>query len=210
MRVLRLAGAAVVAAACGGGNGGTPPPPAVSSVTITPNAAQSINVGGTVGFSAQPRDGQNNVLSNRTINWTSTDPTKVSLSGSTGSSVTATGLAAGSSQVYAASEGRESSRITVTVTPAAPPPQQATVEATASSTFNPSSVTIAAGGTVTWNFAPTPPHNVMFTSSNVPPGGDIGTTQNTSVPRTFPNPGSYPYTCNLHPGMNGTVIVVQP
>jgi len=67
-------------------------------------------------------------------------------------------------------------------------------------------VTITSGGTVTWTFVPDPPHNATFTQGQ-PAGGNIGTTQGTTVSRTFPAAGSYPYTCTLHPGMNGVVVV---
>jgi plastocyanin len=36
---------------------------------------------------------------------------------------------------------------------------------------------------------------------------DIAVVSNTVVTRTFPTPGVYPYTCTLHPGMDGTIIV---
>ena len=208
MRVLRLVGAVVVVTGCGGGGGGgggTPPPPAVASTTINPSSAQSINVAGTVAFSAQPKDAQGGNLT-RTVTWSTSDATKVSLSATTGASVTATGVAVGSSQIRATSETVPSTLVTVTVTPSGPNPMTADVTATATDTFNPSTVTIAPGGTVTWTFVPAREHNVTFTG-NAPPGGTIGTTSNTTVSRTFPNAGSYPYTCTLHSGMNGTVNV---
>lgn len=212
MRVRRLAAVALCAVGCGGGGdggGGTPPPPAaVSTVAITPAAAQSITVGATVPFSAQPRDAQGNNLT-RTVTWTTSDASKVSLSTTTGASVTATGVAAGASNVRATADGVQSAQVTVTVTAAGPPPSSANVTATASSTFDPNSVTIAAGGTVSWTFVATPDHNVTFTGP-APPGGNIPTTNSTTVSRTFPNAGTYPYNCTLHGGMNGTVTVVQP
>jgi plastocyanin len=213
MRVLRLAGAAVVIAGCGGGGGGggggTPPPPAVSAVVITPGTAQSITVGATVQFSAQPRDAQGGNLT-RAVTWTNSDPSKVSLSATTGSPVTATGVAAGSSNIRAVSELIQSTQVAVTVTPGGAPAQSADVSATPTDVFDPASVTIGAGGTVTWTFAPAPTvHNVTF-GTNKPTGGDIGNTSGAAVSRTFPTTGSYPYSCTVHPGMNGTVTVVQP
>jgi plastocyanin len=216
MRARHLAAAAIFAIACGGGGGGgnggggtPPPPPAVATVGITPAGAQSIAVGGTVAFAAQPRDAQNNTLS-RTVTWTTSDATKVSLSSTSGSAVTATGVAAGTSNIRATADGIPSADITVTVTGGGgAPPQSASVTASAASTFDPSSVTIGAGGTVTWTFVALPEHNVTF-GTNKPTGGDIGNTSSASVSRTFPNVGSYPYTCTLHAGMNGTVTVVAP
>jgi plastocyanin len=200
-----VAAAAVAGCGGGGGDGGgtTAPPVAVSSVAITPSAAQSIIVGQTISFSAQPRDAQGNSL-NRAVTWTTSDASKVSLSSTAGVSVTATGVAVGSSVITATSESKPSTAVTVTVTQAGPFPNSASVDATTSDTFVPASVDIAAGGTVTWTFAKT--HNVTF-GSNKPTGGDIGNTNSGSASRTFPNAGSYPYTCTLHAGMNGTVVV---
>ncbi len=39
------------------------------------------------------------------------------------------------------------------------------------------------------------------------PGGHIPASTNTSVGRTCPSAGTYAYTCTLHAGMNGTVVV---
>jgi plastocyanin len=210
MRVLRLVGAVVIVAGCGGGGdggGGTPPPPpTVASVVINPAAAQSITVGGTVSFSAQPQTAQGSPLS-RTVSWTTSDQSKVSLSATTGTSVTATGVAAGTSQIRATSEGVQSTPVTVTVTAGGGPnPSTADVTATSpANTFSPATVTIAPGGTVTWTIVDT--HNVTF-SGNAPPGGSSPPAlTNTTFARTFPNAGAYPYTCTLHQGMNGTVNV---
>jgi plastocyanin len=202
MRVRRLAGAVILVTGCGGG-GGTPPPPPVSSVTISPATAQSINVGGTVAFSAQT------VPAGRTINWSTTDQSKVSLSAPSGAAVTATGVAAGSSQIRATSEGVPSTQVTVTVTAGGGPnPSTADVTATATDTFNPSTVAIAPGGTVAWTFVPNRDHNVTFAAGGPQPtGGNIPTTNNTTVSRNFPNAGTYNYFCTLHGGMNGTVNV---
>jgi plastocyanin len=207
MRVLGLVGAVVIVTGCGSGGdggGGTPPPPTVAIVAINPSAAQSIPVSGTIAFSAQPQGAGGSPLS-RTVTWTTSDQSKVSLSATTGASVTATGVAAGASQIRATSEGVQSSQVTVTVTSGGGPnPSTADVSATAANTFVPASVTIAPGGVVTWSFAIT--HNVTF-GTNKPTGGDIGNTDSGTASRTFPTAGTFPYTCTLHSGMNGTVNV---
>ena len=82
-------------------------------------------------------------------------------------------------------------------------PSSATV-ATSDAAFQPPSVDITAGGSVTWNFGPTA-HNVNFSGSGAP--ANIGTTSSASVERTFPTAGSFPYLCNLHAGMTATVVV---
>jgi plastocyanin len=211
MRLGRLACVAVAVGGCGGGNGGsTPPPPPpppgqVASVVITsPSGAQTIGACGTVSFTAQARDAQGNALTSAGITWNST-PSNVSFPTATGSSTTGIGTSIGSASVTAASGTVTSSGVNVTIQGGGAG-TTADVAATASSTFSPRCVTITAGGTVSWAFAPDPAHNVIF-EPNKPTGGDIGTTQGTTVSRTFPNAGTYRYTCNLHAGMNGWVVV---
>jgi plastocyanin len=210
MRVLRLAGVAIVVAGCGGGgdggNGGTQPPPPVASVVISPGGAQSLQACGTRAFSAEARNAQGNPLSGRAFTWSTSDPTKVSLSANSGTQITATAVGVGSSTLTASSGG-VTSNPGVTVTVNAGGASGSADVGTTAATFTPSCVTITAGGTVTWTFIAAPSHNVTFTTSNKPPQGDIATTQNTTVSRQFPTAGSYPYTCTLHGGMNGVVVV---
>lgn len=72
--------------------------------------------------------------------------------------------------------------------------------------YNPATVTIAAGGTVTWRFEDgTTPHTVtsdtnLFGSN--PNGMTSGIYQ-----RTFAKAGTYAYYCDFHPQMKGTVTV---
>ncbi len=70
--------------------------------------------------------------------------------------------------------------------------------------FVPTSV--VAGTTVTWTNNSGVPHNVTsttdgygFASGNFGPGGSYG--------YTFVRPGTYTYTCTIHPGMNGVLTV---
>lgn len=75
--------------------------------------------------------------------------------------------------------------------------------------FEPTQVTIKAGGTVTWlNCAdPDEPAHTStadqgaWSSPLLPPG--------TSFTRTFPQAGSFPYHCEPHPFMTGTIVVGQ-
>jgi hypothetical protein len=80
------------------------------------------------------------------------------------------------------------------------------VQASSSNTFTPNSVTVAVGGTVTWGFAIE--HNVLFSGAGAPQ--DIGVTGSGSVARVFNTAGTFPYTCSLHAGMSGTVLVASP
>ena len=54
---------------------------------------------------------------------------------------------------------------------------------------------------------PALPHNVIWTPRFPGSPADIAVISSTVVTRTFPTPGVYPYTCTLHPGMDGTIIV---
>lgn len=91
------------------------------------------------------------------------------------------------------------------VTVTAPQPGSVTVT-TPNQTFSPSMVTIAAGGSVLWQFSAST-HNVTF-SGPAPTGGNIpDTPAGNAVSRTFPVAGTYGYLCTRHGGMTGTVIV---
>jgi plastocyanin len=69
--------------------------------------------------------------------------------------------------------------------------------------FLPTNVTIQAGGTVGWSNQDTASHTTTgennLWNANLGPGG--------SFQRTFPTAGSFSYSCTVHPGMTGTVIV---
>lgn len=95
--------------------------------------------------------------------------------------------------------------------PTTPPPAAAPSAATITTperTFSPSAVTVAAGGTVTWQ-AVDDDHEVVFVGS-APPGGNPGEIEEgTSAARTFTEAGSYDFECLRHrdKGMRGTVVV---
>jgi plastocyanin len=86
---------------------------------------------------------------------------------------------------------------------AAPAPATASVSL-AGKAFSPASVTVAVGGVVTWTNNDSMPHNVTSSS-----GAFHSTTLNPGqvFSFTFTTPGTYPYSCTFHGGMNGTVIV---
>jgi plastocyanin len=71
-------------------------------------------------------------------------------------------------------------------------------------TFTPPEVTIAVGGTVSFDF-PNEPHNVIFARVTGAPS-DIQQTRNAIVTRQFTVAGTFPYDCRLHPGMDGVVV----
>jgi hypothetical protein len=104
--------------ACGGGgsddgDGGTPPPPPptpVESVTITPGPSLTLSVGATTQLSAAARDAQGNVLTGRTITWSTTAQGVATVS----ASGLVTAAAAGTAQIRATSDGK-TGQVTITV-----------------------------------------------------------------------------------------------
>jgi plastocyanin len=184
-----------------------------TSVRIDP-AAPGVAVGATVQLTATPLDQLGRAMTGLpAATWTTSDATKATV-GATG---VVTGVAAGTATVTAritqGSVTREAAAtVTVggTTTPTPPPtaPTTATVT-TPGTTFSPANVTIATGGSVTWQFTGSTRHNVTF-SGTVPTGGNIPDTDaGGSASRTFGAAGTYSYTCTRHNGMNGTVVV-QP
>jgi plastocyanin len=81
-----------------------------------------------------------------------------------------------------------------------------TVIARAGDTFDPASLTVGVGTTVSFVFEATG-HNVTFSPVGGRPADISGSNSNTTITRTFSQTGTFAYTCTLHAGMNGTVIV---
>jgi plastocyanin len=87
------------------------------------------------------------------------------------------------------------------------PVPAATVQATPAIKFTPNTVTLIAGGTVTFDFGSVE-HNVFF--DNAPAGAPANITApsaNKSTTLTFTTKGTFVYNCHIHPGMRGTVVV---
>ena len=84
--------------------------------------------------------------------------------------------------------------------------------------FEPATVTVSAGDTVTWENNKMAPHNVVFDANGVPGGKDmadkLSNTKLTFSPgesysSTFDEPGEYTYYCAPHrgAGMVGKIVV---
>lgn len=72
--------------------------------------------------------------------------------------------------------------------------------------FNPSTITVSAGTTITWTNNDGVEHTVTSTDGPAPfdcPSLMSGGT----VQFTFDTPGTYTYRCNIHPTMTGTIVV---
>ena len=71
--------------------------------------------------------------------------------------------------------------------------------------FSPNPITVPAGASVTWSNASGVSHTATadggaWTTGVVSPG-------QTSAQIAFPNPGTFPYHCAIHPSMHGTIVV---
>jgi plastocyanin len=87
------------------------------------------------------------------------------------------------------------------------PVAAADVHATPAIQFTPSTVTLAVGGTITFDFESLP-HNVYFDGAPAgAPANITGASSDVSVTRTFNAAGRFAYSCHLHPGMSGVVVV---
>jgi plastocyanin len=175
--------------------------PVLTSVTVTPNSP-SITVGGTVQLTATPLDQFGNALSGAPAPSFSSGSPGVATVNGTGlvTSVTA-GTATITASVTSGSITKTATSV-VTVTPQS----GGTTVTTPNLTFAPPSVTIAAGGTVTWQFSGAL-HNVTFTGT-APTGGNISDQAvGNAVSRTFATAGTYTYECTNHNNMTGTVVV---
>lgn len=117
-------GSAAIVATVGGKSGqaaisvtgGTTQPGPVATISLTPSVA-SIGLGAIQPIAATLKDASGNVLSGRTITWTTSAP----LIGSINTLGVVTGLLAGTTTITATSEGK-SATATVTVTAAVQPP----------------------------------------------------------------------------------------
>jgi uncharacterized protein YjdB len=98
------------------GAGTSPPPAPVASVSVSPTSP-TIQVGASLQLSATTRDSAGNTLTGRVVTWSTANAAIVTVS----SSGLVTGVAAGSAQITATSEGQSGS-VTVTVQTAPPPP----------------------------------------------------------------------------------------
>jgi plastocyanin len=72
-------------------------------------------------------------------------------------------------------------------------------------TFNPQTVTVKAGTTVTWTNKDDIPHGIAATNNAFKRSQALDTDDSYSF--TFTTPGTYQYFCYVHPHMTGTIVV---
>ncbi|HEX7120937.1 MAG TPA: hypothetical protein VF178_01115 [Gemmatimonadaceae bacterium] len=216
MRALRIAFglAAWALAACGGGGGDggndgpTPPPPPSGSQTlgsITTNVTSlSMTAGEIEIITVTALDTENKVIASiPTPSFTSQNDDVVEVS-ATGQ-VIAVGAGQTTIGVSVTRNGiTKTAQVAVTVTGQLP--QTATVVASSADyIFTPRDVVIRAGGSVDWTFGSLE-HTVYFQGGAGAPA-NIASGLNTTVSRSFSQTGNFAYSCTIHPGMSGTVIV---
>ena len=195
MRTVFLVVATCALSACGS----DPASPDVSTVIATA-PKQTIAVGEAVQVTATARDTYGEAISGARITYASSTPTIASVN----ANGRVIGVAPGSASVTATSGGVTSAPVTFTVTTGS----IAAVFTMQANSFSPAQATIRVSQSVLFDF-PADIHNVIFKDRQLHPGApaDIPTTRNQTVTRTFNTTGTFPFDCNLHPGMSGQVIV---
>jgi len=87
---------------------------------------------------------------------------------------------------------------------AAAAPEASTVVMAKDFMFAPTSITVAAGSTVTWTNKDDEPHTVV-SAEGLFRSAALDTDESFSF--RFDKPGTYRYTCSIHPRMVGTIVV---
>ena len=72
-------------------------------------------------------------------------------------------------------------------------------------TFNPQTLTVKAGTTVTWTNKDDIPHGIAVTNDAFKRSLALDTDDSFSF--TFTTPGTYQYFCYIHPHMTGSIVV---
>jgi amicyanin len=72
-------------------------------------------------------------------------------------------------------------------------------------TFNPPTLTVKAGTTVTWTNKDDIPHGIAAAGNTIKRSNALDTDDKYSF--TFTTPGTYQYFCYIHPHMVGTIVV---
>ena len=168
-------------------------------------ASTTVTVGNTLQFAAEPRDATGTAIAGLPApSFTSSAPAVASIDGSTG---LLSALAAGQTTVTASLTSPADGTLSATrdVTVAASPPPTTTIATGPGNVYNPPSVTIAPGGTVSFTLGQ--PHNVLFENATIA-DLDFGATGT----RTFATAGTYRFRCQAHStnftsGMTGSVVV---
>ena len=102
--------------------------------------------------------------------------------------------------------GMESPPPSASATAGSPAPQGGTAVSISDFKFNPPTLTVPVGATVTWTNQDEEPHTVAAKDGSFhSPGLDT----HGSYSFTFTAPGSFDYVCSIHPFMTGKVVVTK-
>src|SRR6476646_6654043 len=74
--------------------------------------------------------------------------------------------------------------------------------------FNPQTITVKSGETVTWINRDDEPHTIVSVGKQFKKSTALDTDQEFTI--TAGAPGTYDYFCSVHPKMTGTIVVVKP
>ncbi len=173
--------------------------PLVLTSVVVSGPATTVSTGATLQLTASPKNQNGNPISGATVTWSSNATGVAAVAAATG---LVTGVSTGTANITALAtlgSATASSFMTISVTSAFA--SNATVT-TPGNSFDPASVDIAAGGTVTWTLGNA--HNVVFNGGTGAPA-NIGIVSSES--RRFNLAGTFGYQCTLHSGMTGQVIV---
>ena|ERR1051325_8585081 len=77
---------------------------------------------------------------------------------------------------------------------------------TPGNTFSPFSARVSVGTVVRFNIYGDD-HNVIFSHTVAGSPADINVVRDQVVSRTFTTKGTFSYSCTVHPGMNGEIVV---
>ena len=73
--------------------------------------------------------------------------------------------------------------------------------------FNPQTITVKSGETVTWINRDEEPHTIVSVEKQFKKSSALDTDQEFTI--TAGAPGTYTYFCSVHPKMTGTIVVVK-
>lgn len=214
------AGSQTATAAASGVNGSpvsfleTATPGHPASLALSSQSATSGAPNETLTYAVVAKDSHGNGVSGITISWAATvgGGAVAPASNATG----ANGIASNQHQLGPSAGG---DTVSATSTPAltgspvnigaliVPPPLVDTISVGPGIQFSPASVTLAAGGTVTFKWADGP-HGVHFTSGPGTLPATSATMSSGTVDYQLNNVGTYTYNCTVHGNsMTGTIVV---
>src|SRR6267143_5782939 len=74
--------------------------------------------------------------------------------------------------------------------------------------FNPQTITVKSGQTITWINRDEEPHTVVSVEKQFKKSSALDTDQSFTI--VAGSPGTYSYFCSVHPKMTGTIMVEEP